>query len=200
MSPGAGTVPWRASRDETLWVFAYGSLMWNPGFPHVAVRPARLHGYHRALCVWSWVYRGTPAVPGLVLGLDRGGSCLGRAFRVAAGRERGVVDYLSERELITNVYFAVWRDVRLDDWRRVRALTFVVDRRHAQYAGKLSAERAADVVRRARGCRGPNSEYVINTATHLQQLGMPCPVLKRVHELLADGERAPAITVRRDEH
>ncbi|NIR30948.1 MAG: gamma-glutamylcyclotransferase [Gammaproteobacteria bacterium] len=174
----------------SFWVFGYGSLMWNPGFTAVEVHRARLHGYHRWLCVWSWTYRGTRANPGLVLGLDRGGSCLGRAFRVRAGDRAGVVDYLYARELISDVYRPVLRCVRLEDGRRVRALTFVVDRCHAQYAGKLSPERAAAVVRGARGVRGPNHEYVINTAMHLRELGAPCVILDRVRELLVEPARS----------
>ena len=160
-----------------LWVFGYGSLMWRPGFPCRAVRPARLYGFHRALCVWSWVHRGTRAQPGLVFGLDRGGSCVGRAFRVAAGDKASVVDYLYQRELVTRVYTPRLQPVRLGD-RRVTALTFVVDRGHTQYAGRLDAEQAASVVARARGQSGPNAEYLVNTVTHLLGLGIREPGLE----------------------
>ena len=168
-----------------FWVFGYGSLMWNPGFPHLEVRTARLHGYHRSLCVWSWLYRGTRASPGLVLGLDRGGSCLGRAYRVANDERVEVLDYLYARELPTPAYLPVLRRVHLDDGRRVSALTFIVDRCNPQYAGKISPEEAAAVVRKACGMSGANDEYVTNTAAHLEALGAPCPVLDRVHELVA---------------
>ncbi len=185
MSHAAPAPPARA-----LWVFGYGSLMWNPGFTPVEARRARLHGHHRALCVWSWTYRGTRARPGLVLGLDRGGSCLGRAFRIRPDEQAAVMDYLYARELISNVYRPVVRCVRLEDGRCVHALAFVVDRSHAQYAGKLPPECAAAVVRGARGVRGPNHEYVVNTAIHLRELGAPCPILDRVHELLVDSARS----------
>ena len=93
---------------EDFWVFGYGSLMWHPGFPHVEVRLAVLHGYHRRFCVYSHRYRGTPERPGLVLGLDRGGSCRGLAFRVPAAESAEVIDYLYEREMITGVYIPRW--------------------------------------------------------------------------------------------
>ena len=88
-----------------VWIFAYGSLMWDPGFEHVEVRPARLGGYHRAFCVRSEVYRGTPDRPGLTLGLDRGGSCRGLAFRVAERDRDAAARYLEQRELVEDIYF-----------------------------------------------------------------------------------------------
>jgi cation transport protein ChaC len=123
-----------------LWVFGYGSLMWRPGFEFIEQVPARLIGEHRALCVYSFDHRGTPEKPGLVLGLDRGGACRGIAFRVAAKLREATVDYLRAREQTTNVYREVMRSVWLENEarQRVSALTFVVDRGHVQYAGRLS--------------------------------------------------------------
>ncbi|MDX1512489.1 MAG: gamma-glutamylcyclotransferase [Gammaproteobacteria bacterium] len=167
-----------------LWVFGYGSLMWHPGFPPAESRVARLFGYHRGLCVWSWVYRGTETSPGLVLGLDSGGSCLGVAHRVRREHRAAAAAYLYEREMVTAVYKPAVVRLRLDDGRRVRALTFVADRGHSQYAGDLSAEEAADVVRRAHGKSGPNVDYVANTVACLDRLGIPCPRLHRVNQLL----------------
>src|SRR4051794_23010766 len=123
-----------------LWVFGYGSLMWRPGFPHVERRHASLYGYHRSLCVLSHVHRGTPERPGLVLGLDRGGRCLGVAFRVAAREAEATVAYLRGREQVTAVYLERRLPIRLDDGRRVEALAYAVDRRHPQYAGALSED------------------------------------------------------------
>ncbi|MGF1526642.1 MAG: gamma-glutamylcyclotransferase [Candidatus Competibacterales bacterium] len=168
-----------------LWVFGYGSLLWKPGFAHLEVQPARLHGYHRALCVWSWVHRGTPEWPGLVFGLDLGGACIGRAFRVAAAERDAVVDYLYRREMVTKVYKPRLHRVRLATKAQVTALGFVVDRRHHQYAGRLNAEQAAAVVRVAAGQSGPNPEYVVNTAKHLVELGIRDAYLQEVVARLA---------------
>ena len=155
-----------------LWVFGYGSLMWNPGFDHVEVVRARLHGFRRALCVHSHVHRGTMQRPGLVLGLDRGGACSGLAFRIEAGRVDHTLDYLRARELVTNVYLE--RDVRvcLADGRTVTATTYIVDRAHPQYAPSMPAEAAAAIVAGAVGQSGPNPDYVRNTVEHLRALSI----------------------------
>ena len=155
-----------------FWVFGYGSLMWRPGFAHVETHRARLFGYRRALCVASFVHRGTPERPGLVLGLDRGGSCLGLAFRVPGDLEAEVLAYLRERELVTNVYLERRLPVRLDDGRAVTAVTYIVDREHQQYAGALDAAEAARRVNGAVGRSGANEDYVLNTLEHLKGLGI----------------------------
>lgn len=173
--------------DGDLWVFGYGSLMWKPGFPYVAVQTARIYGYHRALCVWSWVYRGTRSKPGLVLGLDRGGSCIGRAFRVREADKLSTADYLYEREMVTRVYVPILLPVRLDNGRRLTALTFIADRAHAQYAGKLTAEEAATTVLSARGKGGANTDYVANTVQHLDELGITDRLLHRVDAIVNGG-------------
>ncbi len=170
-----------------LWVFGYGSLMWRPGFPYVDLQAARIHGYHRTLCVWSWVYRGTQSKPGLVLGLDMGGSCIGRAFRVTAANKIDAVNYLYEREMVTAVYVPTFVPVRLKSQRQVTALTFVVDRAHVQYAGKLSAEEAAEAVLRACGRSGDNTDYIANTVQHLDELGIRDRLLHRVDAIVRSG-------------
>jgi cation transport protein ChaC len=172
---------------DDFWVFGYGSLMWRPGFTHEETRQARLFGYHRALCVRSFVHRGTPERPGLVLGLDRGGSCHGVAFRVRPADRDTVTEYLRARELVTNVYLETTRKVRLDDGRDVRALTYVVDRGHTQYGGALSVRDALSQVSGAVGQSGPNEDYVINTVDHLRTLRI------RDHHLeaVADALRVP---------
>ncbi len=175
-----------------FWVFAYGSLMWRPGFDHVESVTAHLSGARRTLCVWSHVHRGTPERPGLVLGLDRGGSCRGVAYRVA-GRDRdAVIAYLRERELVTDVYREVWRPIRLDTPGRdtVRALTYLVDRSHRQYAGLLSPEAILAHVRGGHGRSGANADYVINTVRHLEGLGFRDIVLEKVAAALLS-ERGP---------
>jgi cation transport protein ChaC len=163
-----------------LWVFGYGSLIWRPDFPHLERRVARLIGAHRALCVYSWVHRGTPDHPGLVLGLDRGGTCRGVAFRVAPADWDAVVDTLRAREQVTAVYLERMRDIRFADGSAARALTYVVDRASGQYAGKLDEDQQFRLVASARGRSGENRDYVINTAAHLAELGMPDPRLDRL--------------------
>ena len=155
-----------------LWVFGYGSLMWRPGFPHLEARPARLCGAHRSLCVYSWVHRGTRERPGLVLGLDRGGTCRGLAFRVAEAEAEAVRQYLREREQVTSVYLERRRPIRLDDGSERHALAFLIDRAHPQYAGKLDAETQLRIVAGAHGASGANRDYVLNTAAHLEELGV----------------------------
>ena len=167
-----------------MWVFAYGSLMWNPGFPHEQARLAKIHGYHRALCVWSWVHRGTRDHPGLVFGLDRGGSCVGIAHQVSAAERDAAAAYLYERELVTHVYKAVARRIRVDGVGVVSALTFVVDRRHPQYSGKLSPAEAASTIRGAHGRSGPNPDYFADTLAHLNTLGIHCPRLGAIQREL----------------
>lgn len=169
-----------------MWVFGYGSVMWRPGFAFLDSRPARLFGYHRALCVWSWVHRGTQQAPGLVLGLDAGGSCIGRAFRVAAAEKQAVAEYLYGRELVTPAYIAMLHPVYLGR-QRVTALAFKVDRQHDQYAGKLSPATAAAVVRDARGVSGANPDYVASTVAHLDELGIPDSPLHAVQAALTQG-------------
>ena len=155
-----------------FWVFGYGSLIWRPGFTHAETRPGRLFGYRRALCIYSHVHRGTPGRPGLVLGLDRGGSCVGLAFRVPADLREEVLAYLRERELVTNVYLERTLTVRLDSGATVEAVTYIADRRHGQYAGTLEVETAAAVVHGAAGQSGRNEDYLDATLEHLEALGI----------------------------
>jgi glutathione-specific gamma-glutamylcyclotransferase len=169
-----------------LWVFGYGSLMWRPGFPYCEAIPARLNGEHRALCIFSFVHRGTRDKPGLVLGLDRGGSCRGVAFRVQAADAEATRAYLRERELVTNVYREVERPVRLetDGGGSVRALAYVTDRRHEQYAGRLDPAAVLAHIRDAEGISGRNRDYVIATMRHLEAVGVHDPLLLWLSERL----------------
>jgi cation transport protein ChaC len=161
-----------SSKGE-LWVFGYGSLMWRPGFAFIERVPARLIGEHRALCVYSFVHRGTPEKPGLVLGLDRGGACRGIAFRVAEKRRAATIAYLREREQVTSVYREVMRSVWLENEarQRVSALTYVVDRGHVQYAGRLSLAEQLRHVRQGHGQSGVNREYVLSTVAAIEAEG-----------------------------
>lgn len=155
-----------------FWVFGYGSLIWRPGFAHVETQKARIYGYRRALCIDSHIYRGTPDRPGLVLGLDRGGSCLGMAFRVSGECYQEVIAYLRERELVTQVYLEKTVPISLVGGQVVKAVTYVVDRTHPQYTGPLDPAYAAARVSGAVGQAGPNEEYVLNTIEHLRSLGI----------------------------
>ncbi len=158
---------------KDLWVFGYGSLMWRPGFDFLERVPARLVGLHRALCVYSFVHRGTPERPGLVLGLDRGGMCRGIAFRVAGSARKNTVDYLRAREQVTSVYLEVTRRIELEEKarRQVRALCFIVDRSHVQYAGRLTLTERLHHVRQGHGSSGPNRDYVLDAVRALEALG-----------------------------
>lgn len=178
-----------ASSSDDLWVFGYGSLMWRPGFDFLERAPAQLVGAHRALCVYSFVHRGTPEKPGLVLGLDRGGACRGIAFRVAAGRREETVAYLREREQVTSVYRETHRSVWIEsgERRRVSALCYVVDRGHEQYAGRLPLEKQLHLVRQGHGRSGPNRDYVISTVAELEAQGCRDGELHLLADLLRSG-------------
>lgn len=167
-----------------VWVFGYGSLMWRPGFAFEEQLRARIDGFHRALCVYSWVHRGTRDRPGLVLGLDQGGSCEGLAFRVAASDAEKTIAYLRGREQVTGVYLERQRSVDLHDGRRVEALTYVVDRTHAQYAGVLTVDEQLRIVARAHGQSGANPDYILNTADHLRGLDIRDQVLEQLAQAL----------------
>ena len=169
--------------EGDFWVFGYGSLIWHPGFPHIEVRPGLLRGYHRRFCIYSHRYRGTPERPGLVLGLDRGGSCRGLAFRVPAAEGQEVMDYLYEREMITGVYNPRWLKVATREGP-VRAISFVVDRAHSQYTGCLEPEEVALLIAQGCGDRGTGQEYLRNTVHHLDALDLSCPRLKRLLRLV----------------
>ena len=177
--------------SENHWVFGYGSLIWNPGFPFVSTALGRLKGAHRSLSIISHHHRGTVEQPGLVFGLTRGGSVRGMVFEVADAEWPAVRAYLEAREQVTRVYRDVMRPVLLDDGRRVSALTFVVDERHEQFAGHLSAEEQLAMVRAGVGISGRNVDYVVNTARHLESLGIHDAVLMALaRRLEADSQAA----------
>ncbi|MCC7321134.1 MAG: gamma-glutamylcyclotransferase [Rubellimicrobium sp.] len=164
-----------------MWVFGYGSLMWNPGFvPRQAV-PARLSGWRRSFCMRSVHYRGTAACPGLVLALDRegGAACDGLALRVAPDEEAAVLAALRERELVSSAYLETRLVIGLADGRRIEALTYVVDPAHPQYC-RIPPEEQARMIATATGERGSNADYLANTALHLAALGLADPELDRL--------------------
>lgn len=168
-----------------IWVFGYGSLMWQPNFDYEEKRAARLHGYHRALCIYSFEYRGTRERPGLVFGLDHGGSCRGIAFRIKNDKADAVISYLYEREMITGVYRPCWHQLSLLDENAkkealVNAYIFVADTDHEQYAGPLSDEDTVRLVRQGHGKAGPCIDYLQNTLNHLGELGINDQTLARI--------------------
>ena len=163
-----------------LWVFGYGSLMWAPEFRYAERAAGRVHGYHRALCILSSRYRGTPERPGLVMGLCRGGSCWGMAFRVSARRVRSVLERLWHREMLNRVYEPRLVPVALGGGRRIRALAFVADTAHRQFVRELDLHGRARLVAQGIGQRGHCMDYIRNTLDHMQALGLRDPHLERV--------------------
>lgn len=160
--------------------------MWNPGFRYEDAQPARLEGFHRAFCVYSVFYRGTPLRPGLVLGLDRGAACTGMAFRISDREARETLRYVRQRELITGVYREARLPIRLQGERRqqVEAVTYITERVHPGYAGRLPLAMQARLIRAAVGKTGSNIDYALNTITHLQQMGVLEPNFARLVPLL----------------
>jgi cation transport protein ChaC len=166
---------------EQFWIFGYGSLMWRPGFAFLRNEPAVVHGYHRRLCVYSYVHRGTPEEPGLVLGLDRGGSCHGMAFEIAPERWDETISYIRAREQVTSVYVERRKVVRLLKSGAVaEATTYVVDRTHRQYAGVLADDALLQHVEQGRGVSGHCIDYVLNTVDHLREMNIHDPTLERL--------------------
>ncbi|MAN15881.1 MAG: gamma-glutamylcyclotransferase [Dinoroseobacter sp.] len=157
-----------------LWVFGYGSLIWNPGFEVEERRIARLPGWHRSFCMSSIHHRGTEEAPGLVLALDEapGEHCDGVAFRVAAARRDATIAYLRDRELISSAYLERELPIFFRDGAQAMAVTYVIDRAHVQYVAGMALEDQAQIIARATGGRGPNDEYLYNTASHLAELDL----------------------------
>lgn len=163
----------------TMWVFGYGSLLWNPGFPVAHSMIARLDDYARSFCMRSIHHRGTEEEPGLVLALDEvtGAQCQGMALAVEAGHEGATLEYLRERELISSAYLERDLEISLQDGQIVTAVTYVIDPDHVQYCGGLPLEEQAQIIARAVGGRGPNTEYLFNTTAHLAEIGLRDPDL-----------------------
>lgn len=176
--------------DADLWVFGYGSLMWDPGFDFSEDAWGLLRGYHRALCILSIRNRGTLDRPGLALGLDRGGACRGRVFRIAAADRKSALSYLWQREMANLAYTDRRLAVRLDDGRRVTALAFVARPGHPQYAPGLAPTDAAKLVATGRGTYGSALDYLRNVCRHLDDFGIADGPL---HRVLAMAERLAAV-------
>ena len=183
-------VDWRC--DDPVWVFAYGSLIWRPDFTSDARVRGRVHGFHRSLCLWSQVYRGTPDRPGLVLGLEPGGSVHGVAFRIPAPLVRRELQALWSRELVTGSYVPRWLPVRLETGMRVAAIGFVMDRADPGYAGELDDATLLETVRTASGCNGSCADYVKSTVESLAAYRIHDRHLNALVQRLA-GRDAPLI-------
>ncbi len=161
------------------WVFAYGSLLWNPLFPFAESRPATLRGLHRQFCLYSLASRGTPEQPGLVLGLDRGGVCTGVVYRLPAPVALDELHLLWRREMVLGAYRPRWVRTQSGE-REINALTFVVRRAHPQYAGKLSLDDKACVIARSKGAFGSSLDYLERTRVALVTHGIIDPYLERL--------------------
>ncbi len=168
------------------WVFAYGSLLWNPVFPVAEMRPAVLRGLHRSFCLWSLASRGTPDAPGLVLGLDRGGMCRGVVMRLPAPLALDELHLLWRREMVVGSYHPRWVRATDEAGNQLAALAFVVDRSHPQYAGKLSVERQAEVLATACGAFGSSGDYLERTRVALIAHAIDDPYLDRLATLVAE--------------
>jgi glutathione-specific gamma-glutamylcyclotransferase len=154
-----------------VWVFGYGSLIWNPIIHYEERRVARVHGFHRRFCLWSHVNRGSMQKPGLVLGLDTGGSCHGVAYRIAARRAADELRLIWRREMVLGSYTPRW--VPIDSGgTAMRAIAFVVNRRHPSYAGRLPLETVIRTLVSARGYLGTPAEYLLETVKGLVEHGV----------------------------
>jgi cation transport protein ChaC len=170
-----------AGRDARapLWIFAYGSLMWNPGLAFVAKRVGTIYGFHRSFCLWSRINRGTPERPGLVLTLERGGSCRGLAFRLTGSTSRDELLALWRREMSMGSYHPRWLECHAGS-DRFPALAFIVNRACSGYAGKLPLEATVQAIATARGKFGSSAEYLFQTQAALESHGILDARVKRL--------------------
>ena len=178
--------------SEGVWLFGYGSLIWNPAFHFTDRLIGTVYGYHRRFCLWTHLGRGCPERPGLVLGLERGGSCRGVAFHIATDAVEEELAIVWRREMLSGAYVPRWVDVRsaLGD---IRAITFVINHAHERYARFLPDERVAEVISTAEGFLGPCADYLINTVDHLAELGIHDRPLERLRaQVLARGSKSAA--------
>ncbi len=176
----------RHQPGEEAWVFAYGSLMWNPVIEFAEQQPCRVDGWRRSFCFWMPMGRGTPELPGLMLALERGGACEGIAYRLAPQQVEGELAMLWNREMLAGIYQPAWIPTTLRDGRTVTAIAFVVDAAHCQYCGDLPIERAAHHIAFAEGRRGACRDYLANTAAHARALRIHDPYIEELVERVSD--------------
>ena len=162
-----------------VWLFGYGSLIWNPAFHFIERRTGTIFGYHRRFCLWTHLGRGCPKQPGLVLGLERGGSCRGVLYRVAPEAVASELEIVWRREMLSGAYLPRWTTAHTDRGP-VPVLAFVINHAHERYAYYLPDETVAETIARAEGFLGPCADYLINTVDHLAELGIHDRPLERL--------------------
>jgi cation transport protein ChaC len=167
-----------------IWVFAYGSLIWNPAFEFVEQRVGLVHGFHRRFCLWTHLGRGSPTTPGLMLALEPGGACRGVAYRIAQDAVQAELEIIWRREMVGGSYLPRWVTVRTPQGV-VRAIAFAINRHNERYAGRLSEDTVAASIAVATGQLGPCSEYLFNTVAHLAALGIHDRPLERLRDQVA---------------
>lgn len=170
--------------ESDVWLFGYGSLIWNPAIEFAEKRNATVRGLHRRFCLRTELGRGTPELPGLVLGLDRGGQCRGVAFRIPKDIAATELDIVWRREMVTYAYRPRWLKATTEAGP-IDVIGFVINRTHDRYCGRLPEDEAATTIARACGFLGPCCEYLFNTVAHLRDLGMPDAGLERLARQVA---------------
>lgn len=177
-----------------LWIFAYGSLLWNPTVHVAEKRTAHMRGYHRRFCLRTTLGRGSPECPGLILGLEPGGSCSGQILRVVRADAERELELLFRREMVSGSYVPKWLTVAAEGLGRIKAMTFTMNRKHERYTGRLSEAEVVDSIARAAGPLGKCSDYLDQTVASLAELGLEDKALKRLQKLVNDRrERAAAL-------
>ena len=176
---------------KNLWVFGYGSLLWNPAFNYIEKQPAKLYGFHRRFCLSLTIGRGSPEHPGLMLALDRGGCCNGLAFKIAASEINSETDILWMRERLTGAYFARYATIRIRG-KATKGLTFIINRAHSRYVGRLSAEDTARYLLQGKGILGTCREYLENTTRQLDKIKVPDHYLHHLYRLIQKKDQTTA--------
>jgi cation transport protein ChaC len=162
-------------KGEDVWLYAYGSLIWSPMIEFAERRHAHLYGYHRQFSMWSKIGRGTPEFPGLTLALEPGGSNKGVAFRIPIKDVEQELKIIWNREMISGSYVPKVVKLRTEKetgYESVKAIAFIMNRTHESYAGKLAPETVANTIAHAEGPLGKCADYLFNTVTHLNELGL----------------------------
>jgi glutathione-specific gamma-glutamylcyclotransferase len=186
----AGLLGLRIERNG-VWIFAYGSLIWNPLFEYVERRVGKVHCNHRRFCLWTRLGRGTPEIPGLTLGLDRGGSCRGVVYRIAEEAIESELNLIWRREMFTDAYDPQWVKV-VTKQGQVDAIAFTINRDHPRYA-RIEEDRIVETIATARGQIGACATYLFNTVEHLEQLGIRDPGLERICKRVRERQRSLSV-------